>query len=120
MAETTSTEPKPAESKTTGKKTSETEVPPLAEAGPAITATNASYVDPPGNWSDPPELAEGENEVKGSMAKPLEEDAKEEREKTVKEEKERVAKAHEENSKKAEERAKWEIEDRKRREGRAA
>ena len=91
--------------------------PPTPEASPAINAPNSAYYDPPGNWSDPPELAEEEAEYEGSLAKPPEEEAKKEREKIRDEEKERVAKAIEENDKRAKDRTEWETEERKKREG---
>jgi len=80
---------------------------------------NAAYNDPPGNWSDPPELAEEEGEYEGSRAKKHEDEAKKDREKVREEEKKRVAKAIEENDKKAKDRSKWDIAERKKREGTA-
>lgn len=102
MAEATETK----ETKETTAKKSSDEAP-VPEATPAIGAKHARYVDPPGNWSDPPELAEGESKVEGSFAKPPEEEAKKEREKVAKEEREAFAKAHEENAKATEERRKY-------------
>ena len=93
--------------------------PPTPEASPAIGSVNAAYLDPPGNWSDPPELAEGEAEIEGSLAKPHEDEAKEEREKIRDEEKERVAKSIEENDQKAKDRTEWETKERAKREGKA-
>jgi hypothetical protein len=108
----------PAEKKK--REQSHEDAPPTPEATPAIGSVNAAYTDPPGNWSDPEELAEKEAEYEGSMAKPPEEEAKEERKKIRDEERERVAKAIEDNQKKSEDRAEWEIEERKKREGKAA
>ena len=93
--------------------------PPTPEAQPAINAPNAAYYDPPGNWSDPPELAEHEAEYEGSLAKPHEDEAKEEREKIRDEERKRVKKSIEENDKKAKDRAEWETKERSKREGKA-
>lgn len=94
MAEATETK----ETKETAAAKKSSDEAPVPEATPAIGAKHARYVDPPGNWSDPPELAEGESKVEGGFAKPPEEEAKKEREKVEKEEKEAFAKAHEENA----------------------
>ena len=87
--------------------------PPTPEASPAIGSVNAAYLDPPGNWSDPPELAEHEADYEGSRAKKHEDEAKKDREKVREEEKKRVAKAIEENDKKAKDRTAWEEKERK-------
>jgi len=87
--------------------------PPTPEASPAIGSVNAAYVEGHGNWSDPPELVEGELEVEGSVAKPKQEDLDEENKKIREEEKERVREATEANAKKAEDLAAYDKEQRK-------
>ena len=89
------------------------DAPPVPEASPAINSIHARYNDPPGNWSDPEELIE--DQPKGSVAKPPEEEAKEERKKVREEEKKATAKLREENDKRYEERRKWDEREAKRR-----
>lgn len=118
MAETTSAKEKEPEAKT--KPDPETDAPPTPEATPAINAPNAAYLDGFPNWSDPPELAEGEVEIEGSLAQPLAEDWEKDRDEVREEERKRVKKAIEENDRKAKTRADWEEKQARKRKGATA
>jgi len=103
----------PAEKKR--REDSHKDAPPVPEMGPAIGTVNAAYNSGFPNWSDPPELAEGEVELEGSVAQPLREDWEKEAKKVREEEKKHVAKMREENDKRYEERRKWDEKEAKRR-----
>jgi hypothetical protein len=105
------TELTPAEKKK--REASHETAPPAPEAAPAIGSVNASYIDQHGNWSDPPELVDGEIEVEGSLAKPKQEDLDETNAEIREKEKEQIAKAIEENTKKADDLAQYDAEQKK-------
>jgi len=86
------------------------QAPPTPEATPAIGSVNAAYAEGFPNWSDPPELVDGEIEVEGSVAQPKREDWEKEQKEIRDEERERVAKAIEENNQKAEDLAAYDKE----------